>query len=295
MRLEKAKDWIQNEVKESVKSIEQLPGSTSSLVYEVKTTKQSLVLRQFNNEDWLLEEPDLIQHEVAGLQKARQVEVQTPDILAFEETGARAGMPSVLMTKVAGKVELMPTDFKKWTDGLAKALAAIHQLEADRFPWKHAPYVDVKNVVFPEWTLLPDVWKKAIEVVQQPRAAFFECFIHRDYHPANVLWANGEVTGIVDWGGACRGPAGIDVGHCRVNLALLHGVDIADLFLTSYIQQHPAFDYDPYFDLASAVDFLEGPPTVYKGWLDFGMQGLTDQLMEERMDAFIKSVVERSS
>ena len=268
MQLGKEKAWIQEEIGIGVESIRQLPGSTSSLVYEVKTTRQLLVLRQFNNEEWLLEEPDLVQHEVAGLQKALQIKLQTPDILAFDETGDRAGMPSVLMTEIAGGVVLNPDNFNKWTDELAKALVAIHQLQAIDFTWKYGPYVNVETMSFPDWTTIPDTWRKAIEIVQQPPPAYVECFIHRDYHPANVLWEDGQVTGIVDWGSACRGPTGIDVGHCRLNIALLHGVEIADLF-------------------------LDGRPTVYKGWLDFGFRGLTDQLMEERLDAFIESVVER--
>ncbi|WP_081412680.1 phosphotransferase [Fictibacillus gelatini] len=24
-------------------------------------------------------------------------------------------------------------------------------------------------------------------------------FIHRDYHPCNVLWEDGRLTGVVDW------------------------------------------------------------------------------------------------
>lgn len=199
------------------------------------------------------------------------------------------------MTKIAGRVELSPDDFAKCTDELASALVAVHRLQPNNFSWTYAPYMDVKKMSFPGWTSIPDIWSRAIEIVRQTPPTFVECFIHRDYHPANVLWEDGEVTGIVDWGSACRGPAGIDVGHCRVNLALLHNVEIADLFLESYIRQRREFNYEPYFDIASAVDFLDGPPTVYKGWLDFGVQGLTDQLMEERMDAFMQSVVGRSS
>lgn len=51
MQLGKAKDWIQEEMGIAIESIRQLPGSTSSLVYEVKTATGSLVLRQFNNKD----------------------------------------------------------------------------------------------------------------------------------------------------------------------------------------------------------------------------------------------------
>ena len=118
-----------------------------------------------------------------------------------------------------------------------------------------------------------------------------ECFIHRDYHPANVLWAEGKVSGVVDWVNACRGPAGIDVGHCRVNLALLHGVEMADLFLHAYIRYSKDFTYNPYFDIVTVLDFVDEPLTVYKGWTDLGVEGLTDRLMEERMDLYLESII----
>jgi Phosphotransferase enzyme family len=36
-------------------------------------------------------------------------------------------------------------------------------------------------------------------------------FVHRDYHPAQMLFEGSRVTGICDWLTACRGPHGIDL------------------------------------------------------------------------------------
>jgi Ser/Thr protein kinase RdoA (MazF antagonist) len=46
-------------------------------------------------------------------------------------------------------------------------------------------------------------------------------FLHRDYHPGNLLWNDGSLSGIVDWAFSCRGPRGVDVAHTRWNLALV--------------------------------------------------------------------------
>ena len=195
------------------------------------------------------------------------------------------------MSKVEGKVVLEPDDFLVWTDGLAKALSEIHRIEAKDFSWKYAPYMDRENVKIPDWTRKPDVWEVALERFHGTKPKYQETFIHRDFHPANVLWKDGKVSGIVDWPNACLGPAGIDVGHCRVNLALLHGVEIADLFLEAYQRHATEFVYDSYFDIVSIFDFIDRPLTVYKGWTDLGVEGLTDRMMETRMDAFMESVV----
>lgn len=290
--IKKAENWVQNEVGVAVQSMKRLPGSTSSLLYEVKTDNSTIVLRQFDNEEWLLEEPDLVQHEAASLQHASACGLPAPSLIAFDEAGETSGLPSVLMTKVEGSVELLPDDFNKWTDGLAQILAAIHRITANDFPWVYESYTNRDVVKIPEWTKKPDTWQAAFGRLHAKTPAFRESFIHRDFHPTNVLWMDGEVSGVVDWPNACRGPAGIDVGHCRVNLALLYSVEVADLFLTAY-EKHAgsSFIYDSYWDIVSAFDILNGPPTVYSGWAAFGVTGLTDEMMEERMDAFVESLV----
>jgi hypothetical protein len=118
--------------------------------------------------------------------------------------------------------------------------------------------------------------------------------VHRDYHPSNVLWHNGFVTGIIDWVNGCRGPAGIDVAWCRHNLANLHDVAAADEFLTAYITAAgPEFQYDPYWDLMSVVELLPGPPSMYEGWRAGGVPSISNAVMRERVDDYVKSVVAR--
>ncbi|GGG15130.1 phosphotransferase family protein [Paenibacillus abyssi] len=133
---------------------------------------------------------------------------------------------------------------------------------------------------------------RAFEIVKGPQPVYKPCFIHRDYHPANVLWQQRQVSGVVDWVNSCRGPAGIDIGHCRFNLAQLHGVHAADAFLEAY-RRHAgsAYRHDPYWDLLSLVNILFGPPEVYEGWTALGVSGLTDQLMAERLDAYLASLI----
>ena len=118
--------------------------------------------------------------------------------------------------------------------------------------------------------------------------------MHRDYHPSNVLWLNGRVSGVVDWVNGCRGPAGIDVAWCRHNLANLHGVSAADDFLAAYTAAAGSdFTYDPYWDLMSVVELLPGPLSMYEGWRAAGFPDISNAVMRERVDAYVTSVVAR--
>ncbi|WP_206314273.1 phosphotransferase enzyme family protein [Streptomyces coryli] len=57
--------------------------------------------------------------------------------------------------------------------------------------------------------------------------------VHGDFHPGNILQADGLVTGVVDWDGASRGDAGLDLVNLRfgvhpqkdVDPAVVHRID----------------------------------------------------------------------
>lgn len=275
-----------------------LQGSTSSILHRIMVEKDAelldLVIRQFNNEEWLKEEPDVALHEAMSLRYAANLPIKTPDLIAFKETGDQMNTPVVLMTMLEGTVELKPTNMAKWVDGLAEALTHIHRLDATDFNWTYFTYQEINAFEVPKWSRYPELWKKAIHVARATPPEYTTCFIHRDYHPTNVLFKDGEVSGIVDWVNACRGPAGIDIGHCRVNLAMLYNVATADKFLTAY-QAHAndRFIYNVYWDIISLIDILEGPPVVYSGWEAFGVTGLTDDMMMERLDDYLVSLMDR--
>ncbi|MBL5777794.1 aminoglycoside phosphotransferase family protein, partial [Bacillus sporothermodurans] len=143
-------------------------------------------------------------------------------------------------------------------------------------------------------TKRPELWGAVFDFVREPRPQVKPCFIHRDYHPTNILWVDDKVSGVVDWVNACRGPAGIDIGHCRLNLAMLFGVSTADEFLSAYEKLAGySFSYHPYWDLLSLIDILFGSPEVYPGWIAFGVTNLTDQMMVDRLDQYMKSLLKK--
>jgi aminoglycoside phosphotransferase (APT) family kinase protein len=85
-------------------------------------------------------------------------------------------------------------------------------------------------------------------------------FIHRDYHPGNVLWSRGAVTGVVDWVNASGGGAGADVGHCRQNLAVAFDGATADEVQRLWQALAGVDEYLPYWDIVAVVGALSNIP-----------------------------------
>ncbi|TWT02495.1 aminoglycoside phosphotransferase family protein [Planomicrobium sp. CPCC 101079] len=292
--------WVMESIGEGaeIRHVQPLAGGTSSTLRELTVCRNgelsSYVLRLFSNKEWLGQEPDLAWHEAESLRYMRQSGVTVPNLIAYDETGERCGLPATLMTKIRGAVVLRPTDENQWIDGLALALAKIHQTNGENFPFEHFSYNDALTLEKPLWSKVPNDWMRAFYIVAGIRPQTKFSFIHRDYHPSNVLWEGGKVSGVVDWVNACLGPIGVDVGHCRVNLAQLYGVSVADRFLEAYQRcAGESYSYHPYWDLLSLIDTLDGPPSVYAGWVEFSMSGLSDELVQHRLDDYLLNLLDR--
>ncbi len=98
-----------------VQSVTPLAGATSSVLHSIEVSYRgrsvNTVLRQFIDAEWLKAEPDLALHEAASLNKALNTKVATPELIAYDEKGDHCGVPTTLMTRLPGTVELKPYEF----------------------------------------------------------------------------------------------------------------------------------------------------------------------------------------
>lgn len=299
MMMDQVLKWVVESVggKGEVLSATPLMGGISATLHSidllVDDELQTVVLRQFTNQEWLRQQPRLARQEADSLAWANLVDVPTPQLIAYKETD----IPAVLMTKLPGAVELEPEKagkMEEWLERLAATLVRIHAVPAESCERDYFPWNDRDTLRVPEWSEQKRLWQRALDIVQGPKPDSKLSLIHRDYHPTNVLWQDGQVSGVVDWVNACRGPAGVDVGHCRLNLAVLKGVEAADMFLEKYREAAgDAFVYEPYWDLVSIMDWSSNPPDVYQGWIDLGITDLNAQIVKERYEGYLASVVSK--
>jgi aminoglycoside phosphotransferase (APT) family kinase protein len=279
--------------------LERMKGSTSSSVFLIRCARgnalQKFVLRVLNNPSWLTDEPDLAAHEAAALEEAQRAGLRAPRLVAYASDEVGFGAPVVLMSFIEGEIELRPVDFGSWLEGLAHELALIHQHPAHTLQWRYESWVEREKLAIPAWTKRPHLWERAIELVRGVEPDARQVFIHRDYHPTNVLWTQGSVSGVVDWINACRGPAGVDVAHCRTNLALLFGPAVADEFLETYCKIAAGFEYHPYWDVDGLLDMSLPTPEFYPPWKDFGLGDISAEVLQQRADAYLESVMRDSN
>jgi aminoglycoside phosphotransferase (APT) family kinase protein len=209
--------------------------------------RRRLVLRRYLNEAWVAREPDLATREAAVLRWLERERLRTPVLVAVDGDGRAAGAPSVLMTRLPGREEWKPPSIEK----LAAVSVALHEVRPPPRFRRYRRYAAGKALAPPEWSKQPRLWERAFVVadgaIVDPRTA---CFIHRDHHAGNVLWAYHRVSGVIDWVEACVGPPAVDAARCRMNLVARAG----GLAAARAYARRDGVVVDPVWDVVDAVD-----------------------------------------
>src|SRR5262249_16784589 len=138
----------------------------------------------------------------------RVVGVPVPEPVALDADGRWFGAPALVMSRLPGQADVSPADLAGWLRQLAPVLAAIHTTETagaagpllgepplghwgigdwERLRIKPSPLVDCCIAAIRGHRLSPD---------SAP------VLVHGDFHPGNILWNQGTLSGVVDWSAA---------------------------------------------------------------------------------------------
>lgn len=283
-------EWIERNIGAGARTTRAWPlrGGRSSEMHAVDVRDargftRELVLRRIVNRRWIEAEPDLALREAAALAVAGPTGL-VPRVVAVDPAGEACGAPAVLSERLPGTVDLSPQDRDGWLQQLAEVLARVHDLPADdpRFPPAER-WFDAEARAVPRWTREPAAWQRLIDVARSTPPTAGETFLHRDYHPGNILWQDGRLTAVVDWPNASIGSRSVDLGHCRDNLALLFNVSVAERFLAMYVAL-TGHEHDVLGDIETLLDKGDSPDVV--AWHAQGRTDLTAGHITRRRDEY---------
>jgi aminoglycoside phosphotransferase (APT) family kinase protein len=268
--------WVENSLGARVLTAEPMEGGNSSAVHRLTLSgwTSAVIMRRYVLE-WTADEPEIPVNEALVLDLlSSSPSVLAPRLLAADPLGTDAGVPTTVMSALTGSVVWDPPAVAPWLAALVDLAERIHALPVSASLSSWRPYEP--ELVPPAWTRHQRAWELALEAYYGPRPEMDRVFLHRDFHPGNVLWTDGVITGVVDWVSACAGPPEEDIAHCRVNLARHHGLATADRFLRMWLDATGRSSYDPYHDLVNVVSMVDETP-------------------DERLDEFVASAAAQLS
>ncbi|HZQ36808.1 MAG TPA: phosphotransferase [Dehalococcoidia bacterium] len=230
--------------------------------------------------------------------------VPAPRPLWFDPAGALFGTPALAMTRLPGRAEVQPRDRARWLRGLAGALADLHRLPADGLGRTSLPGPGGLRAEALAKAGRPDVLASAhvdapalaaaLSSAQPPAGRI--ALVHGDYHPGNTLWRRGRLCGVVDWDFARVDDPAFDIAYCRLDLALLDGLEAAAGVLRAYeAAAGRRVDGLAWWDLAAVTRALPDPARWLPGYHGAGRRDLTAELLRGRLRAFADAALARAA
>jgi aminoglycoside phosphotransferase (APT) family kinase protein len=303
------RSWVVKELSpaEHIEKVERLRGGWTSDMRRLDLRgpdgRRSLVLRSFVKPFFVRHAEGLLTREATILRLLGGTDVPAATLVAVDATAQYCDHPSLLMSQLPGTVRLDDQGAEDRAELLARQLVRIHRLPvtAQQRPRTYQAWASPERVTPPAATERPELWQRAVDVIRREPPAYQGCFLHRDFHPGNVLFTgtndDPQISGVVDWVETSWGPADLDVAHCSTALALLHGVPTGMRFADRYVAAGGTLAEDGtahlYWRLLDALGFAPDAEKAAVPWRELGRVDLTDSVLTQRLEGYIESLFSR--
>ena len=253
-----------------------------------------LALRTFVKPFFRRHAPGLLAREAEILcLLAEQEGVPAAELIGVDATGEHCDHPSLLMSVLPGRVRVDEEELDARVDLLAGQLARIHRTVPRERPRTYQAWTSPSAV--------PAGWERAVDVIRRDPPPYDGCFLHRDFHPGNVLFTGSgaglRVSGVVDWVETSWGPADLDVAHCSTALALLHGPEYGLGFRERYEARGGRRLADGpehlYWRLLDALAYVPDAAKLAGPWRELGRTDLTPEVLGTRLEAYVTGLLEQ--
>lgn len=222
--------WARTRLDADFTEVGPLTGGLTSTMYSLTDVAGAgFVLRLMTREPWRTHGPHLVTRESRAVTEVEGSGIPVPGSLALDAEGAATGYPAHLMTRLPGVSIDVPSTAH--LDPMIELLQAIHAV-AMREPFRtFQSWAWEAKWRVPPWSARADLWERAFAVLRQREPAYEPTVLHRDFSHRNLLWSDGQISGVVDWVETSTGPAWLDVAHAATNLALASGPSLASDFV----------------------------------------------------------------
>lgn len=231
-----------------------------------------------------------MEHQALGVASA--CPVTTPEPLAFDESGAWFGRPSLVMSRVPGRSDLHDGRRGPWIGDLAEAMAAIHATPVPLRPpaaLRRGHAWMTWSSPTPEQLRRTRLVERAVAVAEELRGDLAASppaavLVHHDIHPGNATWRRGRLAAIVDWNEARLGPAVSDVAYCAVDLSASHGARAAADLVQAYraTTGHDLPDLDRWM-VMWALNAMRWIPWWQAGYAELGLADVSVATLRRRL------------
>lgn len=264
-------------------------------------TRIKVSLRRFMRDN-RSSRPEHVAHEYKVLQLVEKVDIPAPRPLLLDARGDLFGVPAMVLTYLPGAPVYRPRGVTSWAAELARALLHIHAVTPERFDlsWlslqlrdgvreeieKGRAYAQQHGALARE---VHAVVAEEIDHIEWPEATL----VHDDYWPGNTVWRFHRLVGVIDWTHAEVGDPRTDVSQCRIDLAVISGLDAADAFLGAYQALAPRpLRQVWYFDLLRGLRALLSYKHWLEGYHDAGLSYVTASYFRRRIETFLRRALD---
>jgi aminoglycoside phosphotransferase (APT) family kinase protein len=230
--------------------------ATTLLEVEIDGEPRRFVARQPGWDDRSL----VVRRDFRLLRALRDRGLPAPQPVLMDPDGELTERPTLILHYLEGAVELDPNDLPALVDRLAAQLAVIHATPAGDL---QALLSDRDARIAATLAAPPERMDESIDEAGvraalargRPGPTNLPGLLHGDFWPGNVLWRDGEISGVIDWEGASWGDPLYDVAITRLDLLWAYGPEAMVGFTQAYARAAAAVDQTalPWFDLVAAL------------------------------------------
>jgi aminoglycoside phosphotransferase (APT) family kinase protein len=260
-------------------------GSTVRAVLRLDDPKDISAVRRFSTE-------------ASATYVATQHELAAPSLLASDLDGSVTGHLAILQTALPGssRIPIKPDGLR--LRALGRALAAVHGVAASptaALPTRLRPLdgVDFGVLPLPEGSAQLLTTARGLLTERTPPGER-HTFVHGDFWQGNTLWEDHRHTGTIDWDFAGVGPAGVDLGSARCDVAVIYGHGAEDEVLGGW--EEVMGESLPNVGWWDAVAATSTPPDLAMWLPNFHHQGRTDldlTTVTLRRDSFLAAALQQ--